>query len=142
MNRVFRLKLQALLNDLRLGANFKDKAGGPWKARYVMHVIVFQKLAAKPHAHAVMRFVGCEMDMPKAPAAVDDLINARLPEVGMDCDGLGNKISVRNRGCLPAHLPRVSDAGRAAVLLCAHASQCWLGGPPAELRISSSLCLC
>ena len=53
MNWVFRLKLQALLNDLRLGANFKDKAGGPWKARYVMHLIVFQKLAASPMARCL-----------------------------------------------------------------------------------------
>ena len=84
VNRVFRLKLQALLNDLRQGTFFKDKAGGPWKARYVMHVIEFQK-RGKPHAHIVMRFVGDDMDMPKAPAAVDDLINARLPVVEKDC---------------------------------------------------------
>jgi len=82
--RVFRLKLQALLNDLREGAFFKDKNGHPWKARYVMHVIEFQK-RGKPHAHIVIRLVGSETDMPKAPAAVDALINARLPVVEKDC---------------------------------------------------------
>ena len=33
--------------------------------RYVMHVLEFQT-RGKPHVHIAMRFVGYEMDMPKA----------------------------------------------------------------------------
>ena len=55
MARVFKLKLQHFLRDLKEGTFFKDKHGKPWKCKYVMHVIEFQKRAAfkrgKPHAH-------------------------------------------------------------------------------------------
>ena len=43
VNRVFKLKLNAFLKDLRKGAFFKDKNGRPWKSYYVMYVIEFQK---------------------------------------------------------------------------------------------------
>jgi hypothetical protein len=43
VNRVFKLKLNAFLKDLRKGTFFKDKNGRPWKAFYVMYVIEFQK---------------------------------------------------------------------------------------------------
>ena len=99
VNRVFRLKLQAFVEDLRSGAFFKDKHGNPWKAKYTMHVIEFQK-RGKPHGHIVMRFVGPEEDMPKSAAAVDALISARLPVVEKDCTcapcSAGNKAA-----CLP-----------------------------------------
>ena len=84
VNRVFRLKLQAFIEDLRSGAFFKDKHGQPWKAKYTMHVIEFQK-RGKPHAHIVVRLAGPEEDMPKKGAAVDALCSARLPVVDKDC---------------------------------------------------------
>jgi hypothetical protein len=83
VNRVFKLKLQAFVEDLRSGTFFKDKHGKPWKAKYTMHVIEFQK-RGKPHAHIVIRFEGPEEDMPKSAAAVDGLISARLPVVDED----------------------------------------------------------
>ena len=81
--RVFRLKLQELLHDLREGVIFKDKHGKPWKTKYIMHVVEFQK-RGKPHAHIYMRFTGSEEDMPRTPEDVDRLISAKLPVV-TDC---------------------------------------------------------
>jgi hypothetical protein len=84
LNRLFRVKLQEVLADLRAGTFFKDKHGKPWKAKYTMYVIEFQK-RGKPHAHIVIRFEGPEEDMPKSAAVVDTLINARLPVVDKNC---------------------------------------------------------
>ncbi len=84
VNRVFHLKLAQMLVDLRAGTFFRDKNGAPWKAKYISHVVEFQK-RGKPHAHITMRFVGSEEDMPKTPAAVDALISAKLPVVDPGC---------------------------------------------------------
>jgi hypothetical protein len=84
VNRVFHLKLAQFLEDLREGVFFQDKNGAPWKARYIMHVVEFQK-RGKPHAHITLRFAGKEEDMPKTPAAVDAIISARLPVVPRHC---------------------------------------------------------
>ena len=51
-----------------------------------MHVIEFQK-RGKPHVHIAMRFVGYEMDMPKA-LLQNDLINADQCTLGSGGDGL------------------------------------------------------
>lgn len=84
VNRVFQLKLRAFVQDVREGTFFKDKNGAPWKAKYIMYVVEFQK-RGKPHAHITMRLAGTEEDMPKSAEAVDALIWARIPEVDK-CD--------------------------------------------------------
>jgi len=84
VNRGFRAKLMEVVADMRAGTFFKDKNGKPWKAKYIMYVIEFQK-RGKPHAHIVIRLAGTEEDMPKTAAVVDTLINARLPVVDKDC---------------------------------------------------------
>jgi len=75
VNRVFHLKLMQLLDDLREGTIF-NKDGKPWKTKYIMYVVEFQK-RGKPHAHITLRFDGEEADMPKTPDAIDSLISAR-----------------------------------------------------------------
>jgi hypothetical protein len=57
VNRVFKLKLQELLEDLRKGNLFKDRDGKPWESKYIMHVVEFQKrgalciMATSVHTH-------------------------------------------------------------------------------------------
>jgi hypothetical protein len=117
VNRVFRLKLQAFIEDLREGAFYKDKHGKPWKAKYTMHVIEFQK-RGKPHAHIVMRLAGTEEDMPKSGAAVDALCSARLPVVDKNCTcsacSRGDKpacIQQRKRDAVQKHMMHKCCAG-------------------------------
>ena len=122
MARVFKLKLQELLHDLRSGAIFKDKHGKPWKCKYVMHVIEFQK-RGKPHAHIVARLEGEEEDMPRSAEDVDRLISARLPKIkhckeqagACDCVEHRARAAVQRHmmhrcstaSCLPTEGPRV-----------------------------------
>jgi len=78
VNRVFHLKLMQLLDDLREGAIFKTKDGAPWRTKYIMYVVEFQK-RGKPHAHITLRFEGEEEEMPKTPKAIDALVSGKLP---------------------------------------------------------------
>ena len=80
VNRVFHAKYKAFIDDLREGTFFKDKHCKPWKAKWIMYVIEFQK-RGKPHGHTVVRLAGPEEDMPRTGAEVDKLISARLPAV-------------------------------------------------------------
>jgi hypothetical protein len=89
VNRVFKLKLQELLEDLRQGKLYKRQDGSPWKTKYIMYVVEFQK-RGKPHAHITIRFEGGEADMPRSAEAVDSLISARVPKVvNCQCSGEG-----------------------------------------------------
>jgi hypothetical protein len=89
--RVFKLKLQEFMHDLRKGTFFKDKVGNPWKTKYTLHVIEFQKRGL-PHAHILARLDGDEADIPRRGADVDRIIQAHMPpaihghRAGCDCD--------------------------------------------------------
>lgn len=87
--RVFNAKLHELLHDLNGGTVYKKIDGTPWRCKYVMYVVEFQKRGL-PHAHIVVRLEGMEEDMPKKGEDVDRLICARLPKVqcrkGLQCD--------------------------------------------------------
>ncbi len=84
VNRVFHAKFKAFIEDLRQGTFFKDKHGKPWKAKWIMYVIEFQK-RGKPHGHVVVRLAGPEEDMPRTGEDVDKFISARMPVVARDC---------------------------------------------------------
>jgi hypothetical protein len=133
VNRVFRLKLQAFVEDLRSGAFFKDKHGNPWKAKYTMHVIEFQK-RGKPHGHIVMRFVGPEEDMPKSAAAVDALIGAAVRAA--------QQRRAAARDVAPTPAPR-----RAPLARCRCTLHCWpppqkgaAGATPAPRHVTRPWC--
>jgi hypothetical protein len=52
VNRVFKLKLQELLEDLRQGKLYKRQDGSPWKTKYIMYVVEFQKRGKPTTTHA------------------------------------------------------------------------------------------
>ena len=122
MARVFKLKLQQLLRDLKEGTFFKDRHGKPWKCKYIMHVIEFQK-RGKPHAHIYARLEGPEEDMPRSAEDVDRLMCARMPKVvhckerDYDCPCLEHRArkavqqhmihGCAKGACLPTEGPRV-----------------------------------
>ena len=89
--RVFKLKLQEFMHDLRKGTFFKDKIGRAWGSKYTLHVIEFQKRGL-PHAHILVRLDGDEADIPKRGVDVDRIIQAHMPPLvhghsaGCDCD--------------------------------------------------------
>jgi hypothetical protein len=89
--RVFKLKLQEFMHDLRKGTFFKDKVGNPWKSKYTIHVIEFQKRGL-PHAHILVRLEGDDADIPRRGVDVDRIIQAHMPPIihghraGCDCD--------------------------------------------------------
>jgi hypothetical protein len=89
--RVFKLKLQEFMHDLRKGTFFKDKIGRAWGSKYTLHVIEFQKRGL-PHAHILVRLDGDEADIPKRGVDVDRIIQAHMPPLvhghsaGCNCD--------------------------------------------------------
>jgi hypothetical protein len=87
--RVFDAKLHELLHDLREGTVYKKKDGSPWRCKYIMYTVEFQKRGL-PNAYIVVRLEGMKEDMPKKGEDVDRLISARLPEVlcrnGLECN--------------------------------------------------------
>jgi hypothetical protein len=57
VNRVFKLKLNDMIRQLRNGTIFSKPDGSPWKSRYIMWVVEFQKRGL-PHAHIAVRLEG------------------------------------------------------------------------------------
>ncbi len=70
ISRVFRMKLDALMNDL-----IKEKIHG--KVIGHIHVIEFQKRGL-PHAH-ILTIMG-EEDKPRTPEDIDKVVRAEIPD--------------------------------------------------------------
>ena len=118
--RVFKLKQQEMIRDLHKGALFKTKDGLPWKCKYIIAVVEFQKRGL-PHAHILFRFAGEEADMPKRGEDVDRIISACMPvvaeghEAGCTCDAHRCRDLVQQHmlhkcsanACFPRDGPRV-----------------------------------
>ena len=70
VNRVFKQKLEMLLDGLKRGAFFGNRAA------YIQYCIEFQKRGC-PHAHILARIAGAQ---PTHPHEVDKLVSAQLPD--------------------------------------------------------------
>ena len=88
VNRVFKLKLNDMIRQLRNGTIFSKPDGSPWKSRYIMWVVEFQKRGL-PHAHIAVRLEGEDDAQPREAAEIDRHIYAKIPAVtcarGDDC---------------------------------------------------------
>ena len=118
--RVFKLKQQEMIRDLHKGTFFKTKEGLPWKCKYIIAVVEFQKRGL-PHAHILFRLAGDEEDMPKRGIDVDNIISGQMPTAssehgdGCDCDDHRGRRVVQEcmmhvcstNACLPKEGPRV-----------------------------------
>ena len=71
VNRIFKQKLEAFLDNLRAGKYFGGRTPD-----YIQYCIEFQKRGL-PHCHCLVRLSG---NQPSTPAAVDEIVSCSIPE--------------------------------------------------------------
>jgi hypothetical protein len=141
--RVFRLKLVALLEDLKEGNIFKRSDGSPWKTKFIMHVVEFQKRGL-PHAHIAVRLLGTDAEQPKTSEDIDAHISARLYKARCAAGDTCNCLEHRTQALIAKDMMHTCKEGRCypkGGLRCAQKVSLWLSLLLRTLTTRAILCM-